>query len=493
MIYFMVRDFGVSDDDRAIGFYVGALASSFCVAQLFSSLPWGLASDRWGRKPIILIGLVANATTCALFGMSETYTFALFLRTLCGLFNGNVGIIKAVIGEITDSTNRGQAFAYWEAAFGIGTIFDVVLIHICAGPVLGGLLVNPAEQYPGLFGKIELFKRFPYLFPCLVSAVISLIGAALGYVYLEETLNRTDVHVKRQRSLLQMLTNTPSKSSELDLLANCESHIQPHREDDARVSVQTLTSAEPDLETIDEERILTASIESPEIYDEIRHDRVEARTSIADLHPLVRDDGQRLGVAQLPESQPARVPSFSSVLTRNVIFAVSSYAIWSFLNVLHEEIYALFLATAIASGGLQFTSFDMGVLLSLLGVAQTIGQLVIYPVIERRYGYVGTFRISAIIVFVFSVILPFVGDLAHAIVRSPDGSYTREQKYLVFGVLFCVLGFRVVGVVMGYVSVIVLVNDAAPGKHALGVVHGFGQIAASFVRFVHALIGTTET
>ncbi len=75
-VYFMVKDFGIAKEEQDLGFYVGLLASSFCVAQLFTSLPWGWVSDRIGRRPVILIGLLGNAVTCSLFGMSKSYTYA---------------------------------------------------------------------------------------------------------------------------------------------------------------------------------------------------------------------------------------------------------------------------------------------------------------------------------------------------------------------------------------------------------------------------------
>jgi hypothetical protein len=44
------------------------------------------------------------------------------MRSACGLLNGSVGVSKSMLGEITDSSNRGLAFAIWESSFGIGQI-----------------------------------------------------------------------------------------------------------------------------------------------------------------------------------------------------------------------------------------------------------------------------------------------------------------------------------------------------------------------------------
>lgn len=92
----------------------------------------------------------------------------LITRTLCGLANGNPGVIESMLGKMTDETNRGRAFSYWEASFGLRSI---------VGPMIGGLLVNTVQQYPHMFGNNLFLTRFPYFLPCFVSSLISIAGA----------------------------------------------------------------------------------------------------------------------------------------------------------------------------------------------------------------------------------------------------------------------------------------------------------------------------
>lgn len=166
--------------DKRINFR-GLIACSYCVAQLVTSLPWGYASDIVGRRPCILFGLFGTAIVSTLFGMSKSFAFAIAMRTACGVVNGNLGVIKAMLGEMTDETNRGRAFGFWESAFGLGTII---------GPVLGGLLVDPVKQYPKIFGGNHFLTEFPYFLPCFVGSVISLSGGIAGIFLLEETKKR---------------------------------------------------------------------------------------------------------------------------------------------------------------------------------------------------------------------------------------------------------------------------------------------------------------
>ena len=136
----MVRDFNVTDDERNLGPYVGLMAASFSIAQFFTSLPWSWVSDRYGRKSVILLSTAGNAITFLLFGMSSTYYQAILMRSASGFLNGALGVVKSMIGEITDSSNRGFAFAIWESAFGLGQIGIFKLLSIsrtCDGWSLG--------------------------------------------------------------------------------------------------------------------------------------------------------------------------------------------------------------------------------------------------------------------------------------------------------------------------------------------------------------------
>jgi MFS family permease len=55
-IYFMIRDFHIAKQEEDIGFYAGFVGSSFMIGRALTSIFWGKLADRYGRKPIILIG-----------------------------------------------------------------------------------------------------------------------------------------------------------------------------------------------------------------------------------------------------------------------------------------------------------------------------------------------------------------------------------------------------------------------------------------------------
>ncbi|KAI9028351.1 major facilitator superfamily domain-containing protein, partial [Phycomyces nitens] len=172
-IYFMIKDFHLSDDEMVIGSYAGWITSIFFIGQLFSAIPWGRYSDRHGRRPVLLTGLIGNAVSTFAFGLSKNLWWAIGSRAICGIMNGNTAVARSMLAEITDETNRPFAFSIFGFCWGIGLI--------------GGFLCNPVEQFPSLFGDSEFFKYYPYLLPCIVSALFTLSGWIIGYFYLKES------------------------------------------------------------------------------------------------------------------------------------------------------------------------------------------------------------------------------------------------------------------------------------------------------------------
>lgn len=87
-IYYMVRDFGYRQEE--IGYYVGWIASSFSLAQFMTAYGWGFLSDRIGRRPVLLIGLIGNSISTCLFGLSKNLLWAVLSRSICGVLNGKI-------------------------------------------------------------------------------------------------------------------------------------------------------------------------------------------------------------------------------------------------------------------------------------------------------------------------------------------------------------------------------------------------------------------
>jgi len=73
-----------------VGYYAGLIDSLYYVAEAATVLQWGRISDRIGRKPVLLIGLMGSALSMLCFGLSRTFTALVISRCFCGVLNGNV-------------------------------------------------------------------------------------------------------------------------------------------------------------------------------------------------------------------------------------------------------------------------------------------------------------------------------------------------------------------------------------------------------------------
>ncbi|KIL00657.1 hypothetical protein PAXRUDRAFT_29651 [Paxillus rubicundulus Ve08.2h10] len=171
-----MNDLHLTDDPSRIGFYSGLVESTFAVAQLSSIYPWARLSDVIGRRPVVLVGILGLTIATLLFGLSKSLAAVLIARCIGGLFSGNVAVIHSVLGEITDSTNQAVAFPIYGIIWPLGTII---------GPLIGGSFSHPASKYPELF-DLEFWRDYPYFLPCLISAIVAIIGGLLGYAFLEE-------------------------------------------------------------------------------------------------------------------------------------------------------------------------------------------------------------------------------------------------------------------------------------------------------------------
>jgi len=91
-----------------------------------------------------------------------------------------VGVLKVWIAEFCDETNASQGLATLPTAWGIGVVL---------GPSIGGLLAQPAEQYPNsVFAQSQLLRDYPFLLPCLAASLITYLICFVCFIFAEETL-----------------------------------------------------------------------------------------------------------------------------------------------------------------------------------------------------------------------------------------------------------------------------------------------------------------
>ncbi|CAN1837609.1 Probable peptide/nitrate transporter At3g43790 [Linum perenne] len=178
-LFQQIKDFHIAEREEDIGFYAGFVGSSFMIGRALTSFFWGRLADRYGRKPVILIGTFSVVIFNALFGLSSSFWMAISMRFLLGCFNSLLGTIRAYASEVCREEHRSLALSIVSTSRGVGLII---------GPAIGGFFAQPAEKYPSLFSKNSIFGRFPYFLPCLLISIYSL-GVFIACWWLPETLH----------------------------------------------------------------------------------------------------------------------------------------------------------------------------------------------------------------------------------------------------------------------------------------------------------------
>ena len=127
-------------------FRIGLLFTLYSLFQFLFAPLWGYLSDRVGRKPILLAGLLGNGLGLLLFGLSHTLPYLYAARGISGLMSAAaLPTAMAYIADVTDEDHRGRAMGLMGAAMGLGFIF---------GPGIGGALATFGHATPFLIAGL---------------------------------------------------------------------------------------------------------------------------------------------------------------------------------------------------------------------------------------------------------------------------------------------------------------------------------------------------
>ncbi|KAJ4480158.1 major facilitator superfamily transporter [Lentinula aciculospora] len=183
-------------DERKVGYYAGLIESLFFVTEAMTVFQWSRASDHIGRKPILLIGLAGSMVSMLLFGLSKTFWTLVISRCLTGLLNGNIGVMKSTIGDLTDSSNRAEGVSMLPVVWSLGATI---------GPLIGGTFARPHERFPKVF-TAPFWKAYPYFLPCLIGVGYVFVAFWITVLVFKETIP------KKRRSRTSSTDGSPSPS-----------------------------------------------------------------------------------------------------------------------------------------------------------------------------------------------------------------------------------------------------------------------------------------
>jgi DHA1 family tetracycline resistance protein-like MFS transporter len=164
VIPYIVEQYVDASQKNMIALYVGLLISLYSFCQFFAAPVLGALSDKYGRRPILLLCLLGSAAGYILFGIGGSLGILFLARVIDGITGGDVGTVFAYIADITKPQDRGKYFGIVGATVGLGFML---------GPSVGGLVSH-----------ISLSA------PLYLAAFLTLLNAAFGYFVLPESLSK---------------------------------------------------------------------------------------------------------------------------------------------------------------------------------------------------------------------------------------------------------------------------------------------------------------
>lgn len=119
---------------------VGWMIASFSIAQLIAAPLWGRVSDRYGRRPALMIGLLASALAFLVFGLATTVWLLFLSRIVQGAGGGTTGVAQAYVSDTVEPADRARALGWLSAATSAG---------VMVGPAIGSLATHLGREAPG--------------------------------------------------------------------------------------------------------------------------------------------------------------------------------------------------------------------------------------------------------------------------------------------------------------------------------------------------------
>jgi DHA1 family tetracycline resistance protein-like MFS transporter len=169
LLPFYAQTFGASP------LVIGLLFASFSLSQLVASPVLGHLSDRWGRRPVLIFSLLGTVVSFVMMAMANCLTMLFAARIVDGLSGGSITTARAYIADVSTEENRAKAFGLLGAAFGLGFI---------VGPALGAA-----------------FSHISYTAPIWAAAAITVAAVAMAWLWLPETVHRTQAGRSPWRAL----------------------------------------------------------------------------------------------------------------------------------------------------------------------------------------------------------------------------------------------------------------------------------------------------
>ncbi len=173
----------------ASGFEIGLLMTIYSLMQFLFAPIWGKLSDRYGRRPILLMSLFFSSISYLGFAFADQLWLLFFWRALAGLFAANISTAIAYIADLTDENQRSKNMGLIGAAFGLGFMI---------GPFLGGVFGDLGEA-------ISPEPPFGINFSALIAAAITMTNFLVALKVLKESLSLENRRQKERGGRLKKI------------------------------------------------------------------------------------------------------------------------------------------------------------------------------------------------------------------------------------------------------------------------------------------------
>lgn len=187
LLPFYAESFGASE------LVVGVLIASYSFMQFIGAPILGRLSDRWGRRPVLLLSQFGTFAGFIILGVANSLPLLFLARIIDGLSGANLSTAQAYISDVTEEKDRARSFGLIGAAFGLGFIL---------GPAAGGWL-----------------STFGYQVPAFAAAGLSALTMALTYLMLPEPVRKGGVANARRPFSLAALKRAITHPAVGSLLA----------------------------------------------------------------------------------------------------------------------------------------------------------------------------------------------------------------------------------------------------------------------------------
>ncbi|KAK5174998.1 uncharacterized protein LTR77_000134 [Saxophila tyrrhenica] len=431
-------------DGTNASFYAGLLVSAYAFGEVLTAVMWGYASDKMGRKPVVLFGLCGVALSCVMFGLAKSYLVAFVARLIGGMLNGNVAVMQTMLAEMVKRPeHEPTAYAIHPFVWFAGGII---------GSAMGGYLAKPAEYWPDVFSPDGIFGEYPFLLPNLVCVVVIVIAVIQGIFFLKETNPHAAENARKKalKKARQSGENTP--------LLGDSYKDSPHRVSEREVETsESDSSGKPSPALFMEDGVSSGT----DPHFDLRRSSFGTMQSIQ-IQPT------RPSLSELNHPADTATPPLRSTFNYTVVMLIASLVLCSYHSMGYFNMLPIYLldapSTSLAGGvidwkgGLGYDIHAVGSFMAMNGFISVVVQGLVFPVFVAKFGVWKSYVVMVILYPLTYPLMPLLTLLPFGPARSA-GIYAIMiiQNHLNIIIPPCAL---------------ILIKNATPSPLVLGTVNG---------------------